>query len=415
MLSPEHVRVRRQGSELKLLALSGELRERALAIARDLAAIAVEHVGRSRAELETAWEALPVAPRERKLRQGLEKLVEDASEFEGGDAEHAAELRREIFGVAAERRRTDAEGAFDRTRVMSDVAERRGMTAAAVEAALYADLRTAQRLVACAAPEPEALVAGYERAQVQAVLLRAVGVVAEVRCASGDAYRALFRQLKFRRLMHRVSPLEGGGYRIEIDGPFSLFQSVAKYGLELALTLPALEACQSLSLRAEIRWSQGSRPLTFRYEPAPSPEAAPTAPARDEVKELADGLRSAGDAWRVAPAERVLDLPGMGVCVPDLALKRVADGAEVLVEVLGFWSRASVWQRVELARRGLGAKVLFVVSSRLRVSEDVLEDEDEAALYVYKGHINPRAVLRHAEALAASPARPSPRRAERLD
>src|SRR6187401_1150109 len=207
MLSPEHVRVRRQGGELKLLALNGTLRERALAIARDLALTAAEHVGHTREELETAWEALPVAPRERKLRQGLEKLVEDASEFEGGDAEHAAELRRELFGLATERRRGAADGAFDRARVLAEVAERRGMTSEAVEGALYADLRSAQRLVACRAPEPEALVAGYERAQVQAVLLRAVRVTAEVRCASGDSYRALFRQLKFRRLMHQVSPL----------------------------------------------------------------------------------------------------------------------------------------------------------------------------------------------------------------
>ena len=402
MLSPEHVRVRRQGGELKLLALGGSLRERALAIARDLALTAQEHVGRSREELETAWEALPVAPRERKLRQGLEKLVEEASEFEGGDAEHAAELRRELFGLATERRRGDAEGAFDREAILGIVAERRGTTPAAVEAALYADLRSAQRLVACRAPDAEALVAAYERAQVQAVLLRAVRVTADVRCASGDAYRALFRQLKFRRLMHRVSPREGGGYRIEIDGPFSLFQSVAKYGLELALVLPALEACQSLSLSADIRWSQGTKPLTFRYEPAPGRGELVATSSRDEVEELAEGLRAAGDTWRVAPAERVIDLPGAGVCVPDLALKRAGDGAEVLVEVLGFWSRASVWQRVELARRGLGAKVLFVVSSRLRVSEDVLEDDGEAALYVYKGHINPRAVLRHAEALLAA-------------
>ena len=53
-MSPEHVRVRRQGGELKLLALTGSLRERALAIAGDLAAIAVKCVGKSRDELEAA-------------------------------------------------------------------------------------------------------------------------------------------------------------------------------------------------------------------------------------------------------------------------------------------------------------------------------------------------------------------------
>jgi hypothetical protein len=44
--------------------------------------------------------------------------------------------------------------------------------------------------------------------------------------------------------------------------------------------------------------------------------------------------------------------------------------------------------------------LLFVVSSRLRVSEEVLDESDTAALYVYKGKINPQAVLRKIEALA---------------
>jgi len=412
MLSPDHVRVRRRGRELQLLALKGELRERALAIAGELVDVARAHVGRTRAELDQAWEGLAAAPRERKLGLGLAKLVEDASEFESGDAEQAAELRREVFALAAGQRARD-ENPFDRAAILREVAERRGTTEAAVEGELYADLRSAQRLIACGAPEPEALVLAYERAQVQAILLRAVRVVAEVGCASADAYRALFRQLKFRRLLCRVSPLETGGYRLEIDGPFSLFQSVAKYGLELALLLPALEACERLKLRADIRWAHQSRPLEFAYEPEAQALKPSVIAARDEVRSLVEGLGELGGEWRVDPAERVLDLPGVGVCVPDLALRRASDGALVLVEVLGFWSRASVWQRVELAKQGLGERTLFIVSSRLRVSEDVLEESDEAALYVYKGRINPKTVLRHAERLADLPAAPSPRRAER--
>lgn len=411
MLSPDHVRVRRRGGELQLLALKGDLRERALAIARDLVDVARAHVGKSRGELEEAWEGIAVSPRERKLSLGLAKLVEDASEFESGDAEHAAELRREVFTLAAQKRSAESL-TFERASVLEEIATRRGTTVGALEAELYADLRSAQRLMACQAPAPEGLVSTYERAQVQAILLRAVRVVAEVGCASPDAYRALFRQLKFRRLLYRVLPLDGGGYRLEIDGPFSLFQSVAKYGLELALLLPALEACERLRLRAEVRWSHQGRPLTFAYEPAARAAREQAPRARDEVAELEQALRELGDEWQIEPAERVLDLPGMGVCVPDLVLRRAADGAVVLVEVLGFWSRASVWQRVELAQKGLGERLLFVVSSRLRVSEEVLDDADEAALYVYKGRINPRSVLRHAERLLER-GRQLPRRTER--
>ena len=89
---------------------------------------------------------------ERKILLGLAKLVEDECEFEGGDAEHAADLRRELFSLAAERRRDD-EAPFDRASVLAEIAAARGVEASALEAMLYADLRGAQRLVACRAPD----------------------------------------------------------------------------------------------------------------------------------------------------------------------------------------------------------------------------------------------------------------------
>jgi len=168
-----------------------------------------------------------------------------------------------------------------------------------------------------------------------------------------------------------------------------------------------LEACSTLRLSAEVRWSNRGKPLLFRYEGDAASAPTDPAPSRDEVSELRDGIRALGGEWSVNLAEKVLDLPGAGVCVPDLVLRRARDGSEVFVEVLGYWSRSSVWRRVELVRKGLGARLLFVVSSRLRVSEEVLEDSDDAALYVYKGRINARSVLRHAEALASGKATPA--------
>ncbi|HEY3493587.1 MAG TPA: DUF790 family protein [Polyangiaceae bacterium] len=397
MLSPEHVRTRRRGDELKLLPLDGALRARAVLIAAELVACAREHVGRTRDELHAAWSGIEFGPRERRVVAGLAKLVEDGAEFEVQEGADPAALRSEVFLLAAERRRS-SDSDFDRTALLAEVAERHGLAPAALEAALYADLRGAHRLVKCSAPDPEALVLAYERAQVQAVLLRAVRVTAEVRAAAADGYRDLFRQLKFRRLLHRIEPLAEGGYRIQIDGPYSLFQSVAKYGLELALMLPALEGIGSLELVAEVRWSDRGKPLLFRHRAAQS-GGRERAAVRTEVEELEGELRELGSTFRVRPAEIVLDLPGAGVCVPDLLIERASDGARVFVEVLGFWSRESVWRRIELAQKGLAAKTLFVVSSRLRVSEELLDDSEQAALYVYKGRINARALLRKAEAL----------------
>jgi uncharacterized protein len=55
---------------------------------------------------------------------------------------------------------------------------------------------------------------------------------------------------------------------------------------------------------------------------------------------------------------------------------------------------------VELAERGLAHPILFAASSRLRVSEELLDGVERAALYVYKGSISARAVLERVAALA---------------
>ena len=113
--------------------------------------------------------------------------------------------------------------------------------------------------------------------------------------------------------------------------------------------------------------------------------------------------------FRAEPAQEVLDLPGVGLCVPDLCFTHLGTGEIVLCEVLGFWNRAAVWRRIELVEQGLSSKIVFVVSARLRVSEEVLDGADSAALYVYKGAINPKALERKLEQLAAGPSAAVPR------
>jgi hypothetical protein len=98
----------------------------------------------------------------------------------------------------------------------------------------------------------------------------------------------------------------------------------------------------------------------------------------------------------------------VGLCVPDLVFERRREGAKrerVYLEVMGYWSRAAVWKRVELVRAGLGERILFAVSSRLRVSEDVLDADLPGALYVYKQTISARAVAERVDSLSgAAPA-----------
>ncbi len=409
MLSVEHVRVRRDGDRLILRELSPKQRSRALEIAEELLQAVSGAVGRSRDELEQQLDMIELAPSERRLADGLRKLIEDACEFEQEASLDPAALRSEVFlRASAARRAATLEAPFSRDAVLAASASALGASAELIEAGLYADLRGAHRLQkppTLAAPE---LVAEYERAQVQALLLRAVRVVATVHCKSPDAYRALFHKLKFRRLLFELTPLPGGGYRVQIDGPFSLFEAVTKYGIELALTLPALEDCDVLELVADLLWGKARSKLRFEYRHVrPRETSARPLELRDDVRELLEAFRGLGSAWSCAPAEEILDLPGAGLCVPDLVFRRASDPEPVYVELLGYWSREAVWRRVELVERGLPHKVVFLVSSKLRVSEAVL-DSEHAALQVFRGKPSAKSLERKlTELVSEAPARRS--------
>jgi predicted nuclease of restriction endonuclease-like RecB superfamily len=190
----------------------------------------------------------------------------------------------------------------------------------------------------------------------------------------------------------------GGVYELTISGPYSLFDAVTKYGLKLALCWPVLAAQSDLRLEAELRWGKKNEKLRFSLSSKALPEAQRERGTNDEgafvepvssteeVEQLRLGLEESIPGVSVKPSEQMLDLPGVGIIVPDLTC-RFENGTEVFVEVLGFWSRAAVWRRIELVEAGLVAPILFVVSSRLRVSEEVLDDASTSALYVYRGRI----------------------------
>jgi hypothetical protein len=126
--------------------------------------------------------------------------------------------------------------------------------------------------------------------------------------------------------------------------------------------------------------------------------AAPALP--DELSAFVSAFERLESGWRIDREPAVLDLPGAGVCVPDLAFVRASDGARVHFELLGFWSREAVWRRVELVRAGLPHRILFAVSKSLRVGEAVLDDSPTGALYVFTRVIGAKQVLDRLETLA---------------
>lgn len=395
MLTADLVRVRKRNGQLSVLGITEKARPQALELAQLLLMLTAEQEGNQQAQLAEAWDAVVVKPQQRKLCLGLRKLIEDACEFEEHATVDPRVLREKVFLQAAEARRTQGD-AFDRWGVLSEVGEVFGLPAEVVDASLYSDLRSEHVLKRAPRMTPEQLIERYDQGQYQAVLLRAMHVTALVYCSDASTYRELFRALKFRRLIYTIHEHEKG-YRIEIDGPFSLFDSVTKYGLQLALAFPTLCRCDSLHLSARLRWGKAREDLRFDFESHQPLREEGGVQHSDELDAFVRSFERLKNDWSIGLNHDLLHLPGVGLCVPDLVFR---SGREtVYLEVMGFWSREAVWKRVELAEAGLPQKVIFAVSSRLRVSEAALPEASTAALYVYKGVLNARAVLQKLEHL----------------
>lgn len=400
MLTSDLVRVRRRGEKLAPQYLRGPSAERLLPVAARYVEILGRSVGRERDTIDASLDAVPVPARDRVAALGLRKVLDDGCEFEVQEGVDPEGIRREVFlAAAAAHRALDVRGRFDRGAVLAEVAARLGRLPADLEAGLYADLRGAERLARFSAPAPEVLLDRYNLSLAQSVLLKATRVTVRVEGEAPPRYRRIFRAARFHGLIHVVQGDPRAGYTLTLDGPFSLFDSVQKYGLRLAMFLPAVLPCAAFRVRAEVLWGRERAPMVMEIGPEDglvfhgreAPDSTP------ELDAFVEGFRRLGSPWKVSRNERIFALPGEVVCVPDLLFEHPGTGEEVYLEAFGFWSRDAVWRRVELVRKDFPARILLAVGKQLRVSEEVLGEDDAGEIYVYRATMSPRAVLERLE------------------
>ena len=152
---------------------------------------------------------------------------------------------------------------FSRDELVRAVAEELKSDAATVEASLFADLKSEQRLTSFHDTTAERLLERYNVALAQALLLRSTGVEVTLKDETPARYRQLFREIKFRRLICDIELIKGNSYRLRLDGPLSLFSATQKYGLQLALLLPTLLLCKHFELEAKLRWGAERKEKRF--------------------------------------------------------------------------------------------------------------------------------------------------------
>ena len=396
MLTSDLVRVRRRGELLEPRYVTGKVQARLADVADALIGTMRGAAGAAREVVDAQLDGVAHKPSDRIAVGGLRKLLFDRCTFGVEPGPEPADVRRIVFMVAAARRmELQAGEVFSQAAVMEAAAEELGIEEAAVRARLFADLKANERLVEFRDIDATALVQRYNVALAQAVLLRATKVMIALDQEDAGAVRQLFREARFQGLLHRVEQRADDQWYVELDGPMSLFSASQKYGLKLALFLPAVLRCSRWRLRAELLWGKRKEPRVFELGPENGLVAQQRAISgvAPEMAKFVDGFRKLESVWKVTANDEIVALPGEVVCVPDLVFSNTQTGEEVFLEAFGFWSRTAVWQRVETIARGFPGRIILAVGKHLRVSEEVLDEDAPGELYVYKKTMRPRAVL----------------------
>jgi predicted nuclease of restriction endonuclease-like RecB superfamily len=345
-----------------------------------------EGVGMTRAEIAGEIDELfGGGGKATQVYRGLAKVIEDRSEFEVVADVPPDEIREKVFTAAAEYRRKLRDGGagpgqraiFHREEVLGAVARELGLEPEAMANSLFADLRDENRLLRFEDMTAQRLIDRYNVALAQAVLLRSVLVKAEVRNERPARYRQLFRRLKFHRLLYRVEGSMRDGYVFHIDGPLSLFSATTRYGLQVALFLPALLHCTDFRLEAELRWGPRREPRSFYLDSRDGlithqSDSGTYVPA--EVSAFVDRFRQVAPAWQLSECTDLIELGSEGVWVPDYRATHQATNTEVFIEVVGFWKRASLERLIRLLPRHGPPRFVLAISDRFKVDEETLQD-----------------------------------------
>ncbi len=358
----------RRGGKIQPFLLKTDDRQ-ALGDAAALIEIFEAYQERARGELEAELDEFIGTGTDYKIMRGLIKLLMDRCEFATAAPADPVEMRQKVF-LAARAFHPVAPSSEKRDRVLESVAEELQTGAAEVFAGLYADLPAQQRLIYFETVSPESLIDRYNLAQAQALLYRCVEM--KIRVAPSDAvnYRAIFGWIKHFGLIHSVAGSARAGYEITLTGAASLFHRSQKYGIQMAVFLPALLLCGNWRMRAEINDKRGATFYELSSEQTELVSNRLDEPEYENpiVERLTRDWEKSKIDWRLEKNTEVVDL-GKTAFIPDFAL-RAPDDRKIYLEMLGFWTPDSLRKRLDEFRAAGFDRFLIGAWQELRGSRD---------------------------------------------
>jgi predicted nuclease of restriction endonuclease-like RecB superfamily len=367
-----------------------------LVYAKRMIAVYTAGPGRTRRELHRAVRAVLAAEPDCDPRRisSFCKLLDDAGTFDTDRNGAAAKLRLQVFSLAAASHPlvTEPDGMFERSEreTKMRIATELGKPWAEIDAGLYVDVIDRQPLIAMeTVPTPEQLLSGYNLAQLQACLYKSQSMTIT---ATTD-FATIVRHAKLCRLLVETRRIAPGKYRVDLSGPASVLHETRRYGVNFARFVASLVSCHGWEMRAAVVSRWGSR-VELHLGGEDGYRTHVETPGDFDSRVEADLAADWGDdrgGWKLSRDAGILQ-QGQATFVPDFVLRH-ADGREVLLEIVGFWTPEYLAAKRETIQKFRDHRILLAIPI-----QTAKESAADSGAIVYKKKIDPDAVAAAADA-----------------
>jgi predicted nuclease of restriction endonuclease-like RecB superfamily len=331
--------------------------------------------------------------------EAIVELLDDAAVYEWPRGSRQGEMRVRVFEAAAREHPVldPARGA----ELLDALIARNGEQPRLAVPLLYADYPEFHRLIGFPADyAADALQTDYDLAQAQALLYDAVRVTVD----ATSGFRHIVQYARLSRLLHRLTRLPDGGYRLMFDGPNSVLRHTHAYGVDFARFLAALVQAQGWRLRAEVALRKGMRPALFTLSDADGLRSRVPAPALFDSQLEERFSRKFGDkrqGWRLTREALILEA-GETLLVPDFAFTH-EDGTEVALEIVGYWTPEYLAEKFAKLSRVRAPNLIVAVRRDLALRAGTLPAGIlSATILPYRSRILLKDVLARLEGLRQS-------------
>ncbi len=371
MLRREHAIAEYRGGKIIPDRLGQKQHGHYLGYAQHMLRIYETGMGQTRQDLHRAiWSVFanePDCPARRI--EALCKLLDDQSDYEQDRGGKAAELRRKVFRMAADKhpllRRADRLFGTEEATVKAEIAQKLGRPWKEIETDLFADVFEFRRLKRFEGYEnAQALLARYNVAQVQVALFDAESMTVW----ATDDFKTILRYAKLARLMHTIQRHGGHGYAIRFDGPASVLRTTRRYGVAMARFLPGLLACREWRMHAVLRTRR--RGWNVALDVSADEGLTSHVPTPDDFDSSVEEAFAAKwgedprDGWQLVREGGILHQQ-QKVFVPDF-LFRHEDGRTALMEIVGYWTPEYLEAKQATLRLFADHPILLAVSQQVR-------------------------------------------------